>query len=297
MLTRDEILSKAAHDCMCEMYAKAQPAADWDNIVEEYRSGKIGKNERVYDRHYLSMDEFLYIRDKYKTAYNIKKTWKPDMEFLEELLTEGGLKDGYVNDWIDSEGNKHRGYRNADDVLPLKEQINNLLNKYDGTKAAVEDAKDELAKDITNLVMETIKNYKNFYRFDREADDFDVNISLGASPCNNADTVKKWWKENYNQDIEIEERNPKLFWYRDNDYTDEDLAEEFDSENWKEIVNKEWEEEKAEKKRKQEEALKALEKEYEKFKNSSHKDPIGEQGDDAKEVLSKYSIENEIKKQ
>jgi len=297
MLTRDEILSKAAHDCMCEMYAKAQPAADWDNIVEEYRSGKIGKNERVYDRHYLSMDEFLYIRDKYKTAYNIKKTWKPDMEFLEELLTEGGLKDGYVNDWIDSEGNKHRGYRNADDVLPLKEQINNLLNKYDGTKAAVEDAKDELAKDITNLVMETIKNYKNFYRFDREADDFDVNISLGASPCNNADTVKKWWKENYNQDIEIEERNPKLFWYRDMGYTDEDLTEEFDSENWKEIVDKEWEEEKAEKKRKQEEALKALEKEYEKFKNSSHKDPIGEQGDDAKEVLSKYSIENEIKKQ
>lgn len=297
MLTRDEILSKAAHDCMCEMYAKAQPAADWDNIVEEYRSGKIGKNERVYDRHYLSMDEFLYIRDKYKTAYNIKKTWKPDMEFLEELLTNGGLKDGYVDDWVDSEGNKHPGYRSANDVPPLQEQINNLLNKYDGTKAAVEDAKDELTKDISNLVMETIKNYKNFYRFDREEDNFDCNIALGASPTANAETVKKWWKENYNQDIEIEERNPKLFWYRDNEYTDEDLAEEFDSENWKEIVDKEWEEEKAEKKRKQEEALKALEEEYEKFKNSSHKDPIGEQGDDAKEVLSKYSIEKEINKE
>lgn len=262
MLTRDEILSKAVHDCMCEMYAKAQPAADWDNIIEEYRTGKLGKEDRVYDRHYLSMDEFLYIRDKYKTAYNIKRTWRPDIEFLEELLTKGGLKDGYVDDWIDDEGNKHSGYRSAEDVPSLKDQISNLLNKYNGTKAAVEDAKDELTKDISNLVMETIKNYKNFYRFDREEDDFDCNIALGASPTSNAETVKKWWKENYNQDIEIEERNPRLFWYRDMEYTDEDLAEEFDSENWKEIVDKEWEEEKAEKKRKQEEALKELQEKY-----------------------------------
>ena len=291
MLTRDEILSKAAHDCMCEMYAKAQPAADWDNIVEEYRSGKIGKDERVYDRHYLSMDEFLYIRDKYKTAYNIKKTWKPDIEFLEELLTNGGLKDGYVNDWVDDEGNKHLGYRSADDVPPLKDQIFSSLKEY-LTEGVTKDA----TNGIADIVMNTIKNYKNFYKFDREEDNFDCNIALGASPCSNAETVKKWWKDNYNQDIEIEERNPKLFWYRDMGYTDEDLAEEFDSENWKEIVDKEWEEEKAEKKRKEEEALKALEEEYAKFKNSAHKDPIGEQGDDAKEVLSKYSIEKEIKK-
>ena len=285
MLTRDEILSKAAHDCMCEMYAKAQPAADWDNIIEEYRSGKIGKDERVYDRHYLSMDEFLYIRDKYKTAYNIKKTWKPDIEFLEELLTKGGLKDGYVDDWVDDEGNKHSGYRSADDVPPLKEQISEIIKEFDSSEAV-----QEINERIYNKVMEIIKNYKNFYRFDREEDNFDCNIALGASPCSNADTVKKWWKENYDQDIEIEERNPKLFWYRDMGYTDEDLAEEFDSENWKEIVDKEWEEEKAEKKRKEEEALKALEKEYEKFKNSAHTDPIGEQGDDAKEVISKASF-------
>lgn len=254
MLTRDEILSKAAHDCMCEMYAKAQPAADWDNIVEEYRSGKIGKNERVYDRHYLSMDEFLYIRDKYKEAYNIKKTWRPNIEFLEKLLKEGGLKDKYNPEVIDEDGFKHPGYRSAEDVKPLKEQISEIIKEFDCSEAA-----QEVGEIIYNKVMDTIENYKNFYKFDREEDDFDCNISLGASPCCNAETVKKWWKENYNQDIEIEERNPKLFWYRDNDYTDEDLTEEFDSENWKEIVDKEWEEEKAEKKRKQEEALKALE--------------------------------------
>lgn len=288
MLTREEILNKAYHDCMCEMYAKAQPEADWDNIIEEYRTGKLGKEDRVYERHYLSMDEFLYIRDKYKEAYNIKKTWIPNLEFLEELLNKGGLKDKYNPDWTDEQGNHHPGYRSAEDVKPLKEQIFDIIKEFDSPEAA-----QEIGEIIYNKVIDTIENYKDFYRFDREADDFDVNISLGASPCTNADTVKKWWKENYNQDIEIEERNPRLFWYRDMEYTDEDLAEEFDSENWKEIVDKEWEEEKAKKKRKQEEALKALEEEYEKFKNSSHKDPIGDHGDDAKEVISKAIIENE----
>lgn len=292
MLDRKEILNKAYHDCMCEMYAKSQPEADWDNLVEEYRLGKIGKDERIYERHYLSMDEFLYIRDKYKEAYNIKKTWVPDIEFLEKLLKEGGLKDKYNPEVIDKDGFKHPGYRSAEDVKPLKDQISDIIKEFDSSEAA-----QEIGEIIYNKVIDTIENYKDFYRFDREADDFDCNIALGSSPTCNPETVKKWWKENYNQDIEIEERNPRLFWYRDMGYTDEDLAEEFDSENWKEIVDKEWEEEKAEKKRKQEEALKVLEEEYEQFKNSTHKDPIGEQGDDAKEVISKYIIENEIKKQ
>ena len=291
MLDRKEILEKAYHDCMCEMYAKAQPAADWDNILEEYRTGKLGKDERVYDRHYLSMDEFLYIRDKYKEAYNIKKTWMPNIEFLEELLTTGGLKDKYNPDYTDEYGNHHPGYRSAEDVKPIKEQILSCLKEY-LTEGVATDATNE----IVDVIMNTINNYKEFYYFDREVDDFDCNIALGASPCDNIKNVKQWWKENYNQDIEIEERNPKLFWYRDNDYTDEDLEYEFDSPNWKEIIDKEWEEEKAEKKRKQEEALKALEEECEKFKNSSHKDPIGEQGDDGKEVISKSIIDNEIKK-
>ena len=260
MLTREEILNKAYHDCMCEMYAKAQPEADWDNIVEEYRTGKLTKDDRVYERHYLSMDEFLYIRDKYKEAYNIKKTWRPNIEFLEELLNKGGLKDKYNPDWTDKQGNHHQGYRSAEDVPSLKEQIFDVIKEFDSSEAA-----QEIGEIIYNKVIDTIENYKDFYKFDREADDFDVNISLGASPCTNADIVKKWWKENYNQDIEIEERNPKLFWYRDMGYTDEDLTEEFDSENWKEIVDKEWEEEKAEKKRKQEEAIAAIEAEREKF--------------------------------
>lgn len=257
MLDRSEVIKKALHDCLCEMYAKAQPEADWDNILEEYRTGKLTKDDRVYERHYLSMDEFLYIRDKYKEAYNIKKTWCPNIEFLENLLKEGGLKDKYNPDWTDKYGIHHPGYRSAEDVKPLKDQISDIIKEFDSSEAA-----QELGEIIYNKVIDTIENYKNFYKFDREEDQFDISTSLGGSPIGNKETVQKWWKENYNQDIEIEERNPKLFWYRDNDYTDEDLANEFDSDNWKEIVDKEWEEEKEAKKREQEERLKKFQEEY-----------------------------------
>lgn len=242
MLDRKEILEKAYHDCMCEMYAKSQPEADWDNLIEEYRTGKIGKDERVYERHYLSMDEFLYIRDKYKEAYNIKKTWQSDVEFIENLLTNGGLRDKYIPDYTDEDGDEHPGYRSAEEVKPIKEQILSFLKENH-----VSDIAEEEAQKVTDIVMNTIKDYKDFYRFDREEEWFDCNIALGASPTSNPETVKKWWKENHNKDIEIEERNPKLFWYRDMGYTDEDLEEEFGSKNWKEDLDKEWREEKVKK--------------------------------------------------
>lgn len=260
MLERKQILNKVYHDCLCEMYAKAQPEADWDNILEEYRSGKLGKNDKVYERHYLSIDEFKYIREKYKVAYNIVKTWVPNINFLIELLNDGGLKDKYNPDWVDENGNNHPGYRSAEDVKPIKEQILSCLKKY-----LAEGADKDATNEIVDVIMNTINNYKNFYKFDREADDFDINISLGASPCSNAETVKKWWKENYDQDIEIEERNPKLFWYNDNGYTDEDLAYEFEDlgPNWKEVLDKEWKDEIEAKKHEQKEKLEKIKKEYE----------------------------------
>lgn len=257
MLTREEILNKAFNDCMSEMYEKSQPCADWENLIEEYKAGKIKKNESFYDRHYLSMDEFLYIRDKYKEAYNIKSHWKDDIEVLEDYLINGGNKDKFIKDWEDEYGH-HPGYRSYEEVLPLKEQILDMMKDFDSSDAAA-----EVAENIYNKVMETIKNCKDYYKFDREENSFNIHASLGPSPCISAEIVKKWWKDNYNYDIEIEERNPKLFWYRDMGYTDEDLAEEFDSENWKEIVDKEWEEEKAEKERQKQERLAEYKKQIE----------------------------------
>jgi hypothetical protein len=130
MLDRKEIIQRAFDDCMREMYAKSQPEADYDNLIQEYKDGKIGKDERIYDRHYLSQEEFLYIRNKYKEAYNIKSHWKDDIEVLEDYLNKGGLKDKYIPEKKDPDGFVHPGYRSSEKVPPLKDQIDEVITNF-----------------------------------------------------------------------------------------------------------------------------------------------------------------------
>lgn len=247
MEDRKTVLAKAVDECLREMYARSQPMADYDNIVEEYRTGKIRKDEPVYDRHYLSQDEYKYVVEKYVNKYNIKSHWKDDIEVLEEYLHKGGHKDKYIEDWDDEHGH-HPGYRSYEDVPPLKEQILAIMKDFDCSDAAA-----EVGEKIYNRVMETITNCKDYYRFDREEDDFRATIALGASPTSNPDTVRKWWKENYNVDVEITEHNPLLLWEQDyyGDEFEEVMIDEY-GENWKEHWAKEWELEKQKRKEEQE---------------------------------------------
>ena len=258
MLDRKEILSKAAHDCFKEMYAKAQPSAGWDQIIKEYKTGVRSKDEQVNIQHYLSQEEYTYILEKYLDAYNIRTQWKEDVEIVEEYLNNGGLKDKYIKDHTDKNGNFHPGYRSTEKVPPLKEHIFDIIyGEYDGNAEIAE----RVTKDVTNKVMELITTCKNFYQFDREESSFRITVALGASPCSNAETVKQYWKEKTGEDIVIEERNPKLFWYRDAGYTDEDLAYEFEDlgENWKEVLDKEWKDELDKKAQERNKRLKELE--------------------------------------
>lgn len=118
MLDREEVLCKAYEDCIHEMFAKAQPSADFDNIIAEVKAGKIdeGKDGPIYDRHYLSHDEFLYIMDKYMKAYRVEAEWEDDIEVLEDYLNNGGSKDKYIEAHDDEHGH-HPGYRSYEDVL------------------------------------------------------------------------------------------------------------------------------------------------------------------------------------
>lgn len=253
MLERSDIIDKAIHDCLQEMYAKAQPMADYDNLVEEYRTGKIGKDERVYDRHYLSRKEFQYILNKYIDAYRMNKFWDDNIEVLEEYLQNGGLKDKYIKSTTDENGHYHPGYRSTEKVLPIKEQFLNILSEYNINNST------DIANKLNDILMQTISYCKNFYMFDREADQFGCSIALGASPTSNPDTVKKWWKENYNVDIEIEERNPLLLWEQDY-YGDEfeEIMEEEYGPDWKKIWDDRWKKEKEEDEKKFQEKIDKL---------------------------------------
>ena len=270
IINRDEIIKNAIHDCYVELYAKAQPMADYDNLVAEMKAGKIDekKDGPVYERHYISQEELDYIVNKYIDAYRMTEHWISDIETLEEYLINGGYKNAYVDEFTDDNGNHHSGYRSYEHVVPIKKQISNIVEQYNDGEY---NTNTQLIEDLTNKVMETIKSCKDFYRFDREANDFKTAIYLGASPCTDIKGVKEWWKNNYNIDIEIEEHNPKLFWYYDNGYTDEDLAEEFEDlgENWKEELDKQWHEEQEAEKRKHAEAIEEINKQIEELKNNA----------------------------
>lgn len=235
-MDRSDILKKAMHDCYAEMYAKSQPSADYNQLIEDVKSGKIDKNEKIYNRHYLSEEEYKYILNKYIDAYGMKEKWRPYVDILLQDLSEGGYKDAWIVEY-DEDGEKVGGYRGYEKLKPMEDEIKDIIEQY-----GQQDECDKMSKHISDRIMELISTYRDYYRFDREESSFSASIALGASPTSNKDTVVSWWKENKGIDIEIEDRNPKLFWYLDNGYTDEDLEYEF-GENWKERLEKEWKEE------------------------------------------------------
>ena len=240
MLDRDQVIRKAYTECMAEMYAKAQPSADYYQLLEDAKNGKIGKDEKVYERYYLSYEEFIYIRDKYIKAYGLQATWKSNIEVLEDYLINGGTKDKYIESRTDENGHYHPGYRGYEKVAPIAEQIKRILESDIGE----DNATNKICNKITETVLNTITNCKEFYRFDREESDFNCSVALGASPTSNKETVIEYWKSQ-GKDIEIIERNPLLIWERDyyGDEFEEVMKDEY-GEDWEQQFNKKWEEEK-----------------------------------------------------
>lgn len=255
-MDRSEMLSRAVTDCMREMYAKAQPSVDYDELLEKVKSGEIvdTREDPVYNRYYLSMQEFDYIKEKWADAYGLKSTWKPNIELLENYLKEGGTKDKYIPDRMDKTGFVHPSYRSYEKVKPLIEQLSQEIGEESAQKAY-------------KIIMDTIEECKDFYKFDREYSDFCCSVALGASPTSNPNTVIKYWKKHGIELEPFEERNPLLFWEMD-EYGDEfeEVMEEEYGKDWKKIWEDRWNKQLEEK----EEAKK---KEWEEFQKNYKREP------------------------
>lgn len=267
MLDRKEILERAYHECMTEMYAKAQPSADFNQLLEDVKSGKISKDEKVYEQHYLSYEEFIHIRDKYIKAYGLQETWKSNIEVLEDYLNNGGTKDKYIESRTDEDGHYHPGYRGYEKVKPIKEQIEMILNSEFTSGEVSPFVKDTIRDKIVEIVMKTISDCKEFYRFDREEADFNCSVALGASPTSNKETVIEYWKSQ-GKDIKIIEPNPLLIWERDyyDDEFEEVMIEEY-GDDWEQQFNEKWEEEK----RKKEAEKAEWQRKYDEMLNNKNK--------------------------
>lgn len=257
MLNRDKILAQAHHECMKEMYAKAQPSVDYDQLLDDFKNGKIteGPNDRIFDRYYLSMEEFTYILDKYVKAYNIEGKWNRYMEILQEYVHNGGTRDVYKHEWTDENGNWHHGCRDYEKVLPIEEQFKNYFELVFGKE---NDDISIYVKDLSDMVKETIADCKYYYSFEREEGSFRGSIALGASPTSNAEKVKEYWKSQ-GIDIEIKKRNPMLLWDMDyyGDNFEEAMIEEF-GEDWEKVTWDMHHEQERKKKEEREQKLKEI---------------------------------------
>ena len=241
MLDRKDIIEQAYNECLTEMYAKAQPPADFKALLEECKNNPSKRNENFYEHHYLSQAEFNHISEKYMGAYGIKEHWNSDIEILEDFLNKGGLKDKYIESRTDEYGHYHPGYRGCEKVAPIASQIQEILK----TEIGEGNVTDKISNKITECVMNTIKDCKHFYHFDREKSSFMTSVALGCSPTSNPQSVIDFWKSQ-GVDIDIKEPNPLLLWDRDfyGDKFEEVMEDEY-GENWEEYWNNKWKERQA----------------------------------------------------
>ena len=198
MISREDILQEALHKCFVEMYRWAQPSIDLDELIK--KGFKDSEKDPLYTRHYLSQDNFKYIRDTYMDAYGIKDTWNDTFEILIKQLLEGGIEDDYKEATPDKPA-----YRDYKKVLPLKEVIT--------------------CPEEVNTIIDYIKKCQNFYKGHcYETNKFSCSIALGPSPNCNAKHVTEYWHSHGKPEFKIVEYNISDVIYGDGDF--EEVSDE-----------------------------------------------------------------------
>lgn len=184
-LDRNRVISMAINDCLRELYAKAQPSVNIDNLKEDLDNGNITDNF-VYC-YYISREEFDYIVDKYMDAYNMNPYWKDCADLMLDYVK--GI-DSYKDVWVkDKDGSTHRDY----------EKVQPLYNF--------------IGKTNFDLVIKYLTDCKNWYKFDNESSTFKFNV-FNWGPSTNKEKVIAYWKSK-GVDLQIEDRDPDTLWYRD----------------------------------------------------------------------------------
>lgn len=245
---RDTIISQAVDACYTELYKRAQPSADFKELMAQYKIDK----KQFYDHYYLSSEELKYVVEKYIEAYGMEDFWDRHFNLLKDNLKEGGMKDKWIPEKVDENGFRHPGYRGYEKYPPLRNQICSILEASFLSDTTI----NELTDKVTDKVFELINIVQDFYKHDKEKNDFTFTMYLGGSPTSNPDTVKEYWKSQ-GVDINIENRNPLLFWDQDY-YGDnfEEIMEEEYGENWKQYWDDKWKEEIKQKELEKEEKFK-----------------------------------------
>lgn len=184
-MNRSDVLEQAVHACYKEMYAKAQPPIDWDEILRLAKEGKEDKNFPFYRQHYLNHEEYTDIVENYIYSYHIRRNTKDHIELVKDYFINGGTKDKYIESTVDEDGFKHSGYRSYEKTPKLE---------------------DVIGKEATDKVLELLNDCMNFYGNEYEECRFRFAV-MDYSPTSNKQEVIDYWKSK-GIDLDIKEYNP-----------------------------------------------------------------------------------------
>lgn len=161
MKTRKEVLIQAYKECLKEMYRWSQPSIDLDSLVKAKYEDSA--QNPLYKRHYLSPDNFKYIKERYMEAYGLIDSWDYTFEIIKEQLTNGRVE--YTKDML-------KPYYK---IKPLKADI-------------------IYPKDF-DIVINALNDIQEWGRGKSyEINSFNFTMCLGSSPYSNAETVEKYWR-------------------------------------------------------------------------------------------------------
>ena len=224
MITRNDVLLRAADDCMKELYSLAQPHVEWDDFVAQTKlyvnqyliwsktkdtdPNYIGKSilecigPRPYEFYYLPKEVMKEVCDSYVHSYKIDN----QQELLDTIqilknYCEKPIVDKYIDDWTDETGFHHPGYRSYDHPDNLEKEIFKTIDDniplYQPPEKLVSELKDKFFKFLDMA--------GDFYSWNYELNSFNTSVYLGSSPCSNKKTVIDNWKQYRNKDIVIDE--------------------------------------------------------------------------------------------
>lgn len=238
MITRDDVLSRAADDCMKELYSLAYPKVKWEDFVEQnkiytnaykewekYKEAERENKElfeeynkkldwkdktitecigpRPYEFYFLPKEIMKDICDNYIHAYKIN-----DQQDLLDIITilKNYCKEPIIDKWIEGENGfpGHRGYEHPDN---LEREVTKILVKYDDSMDS------EQGEEIVNKFFEFLDMAGNFYNWNRDLNAFTMTVYLGASPNSNKESVIENWKKYKGVDISIDEEQMKKDFY------------------------------------------------------------------------------------
>ena len=237
MLRRIDVISRAADDCMKELYTLAQPSVTWDEFIEEnkvyteaykdwekYNTAKHNKDKfpeewkvqsdlhpdwenksitecigpRPYEFYYLPREVLNKIASSYVRAYRLDS----QQELLDTItVLKNYCREPIVDKWIPGE-NGYPGHRGYDHPNNLEKELFELLPDTGFDRS-------EVAKEAQNKFFKFLDMAGEFYNWNRELNGFNTAVYLGASPNSNKEAVIENWKKYRNKDIEIDESKYK----------------------------------------------------------------------------------------